>query len=82
MYGGGTVAVFVITVISLCGLLIVNLRTTDVYYHLINTMLGLAIGTLVGDAMLHLIPHVRGETSCEYVFRFSEVAGEMRARAL
>jgi len=67
VYGYGTAAVFVITVISLLGLLIVNLRTTDVWYHLVNTILGLAIGTLVGDAMLHLIPHVRSETSCECV---------------
>lgn len=59
MYGYGTVAVFVITVISLCGLLIVKLRHTTTYHYIVSTMLGLAIGTLVADAMLHLIPHVR-----------------------
>jgi len=58
VYGYGSAAIFVITVASLCGLLIVRIRTTAAYYHLINLMLGLGIGTLVGDAFLHLIPHV------------------------
>ena len=58
VYGYGTVAVFVISVSSLIGLLIVSLRHKPAYIYVINTMLGLGVGTLVGDAMLHLIPHV------------------------
>jgi len=59
VYGYGTVAILIITVISLCGLLIIRFRQRPVYYHIINAMLGLGVGTLVGDAFLHLIPHVR-----------------------
>ena len=58
VYGYGTASVFVITIVSLCGLLIVRFRHTTAYRYVINLMLGLGVGTLVSDAMLHLIPHV------------------------
>ena len=59
VYGYGTIAVFFISVVSLCGLLIVKFRRSAAYNYIINTMLGMGVGTLVGDAFLHLIPHVR-----------------------
>jgi len=59
VYGYGTLSVFVITIISLCGLLVVEFRHTHAYRHIINVMLGLGVGTLVGDSLLHLIPMVR-----------------------
>ena len=58
VYGYGTVSIFVITIISFCGLLVVKFRHKAAYNHVIHVMLGLGIGTLVGDAFLHLIPHV------------------------
>jgi len=71
VYGYGTASVFIITVISLCGLLVIKFRHTTAYKHIINTMLGLGVGTLVGDAMLHLIPHV---CSCDVLSKCVQTA--------
>jgi zinc transporter ZupT len=56
IYGYGTASVFVISAVSLPGLVIVKFRRSTVYKYLIVLMLGLAVGSLVGDSFLHLIP--------------------------
>ncbi len=58
VYGYGTAAIFIISVSSLIGLCIVQWNGTAGYKYLISCMLGLAVGALVGDAILHLGPQV------------------------
>ena len=47
-------------VISLCGvfgILVVPIMQRILYQHLIQFLIALAVGTLTGDALLHLLPH-------------------------
>jgi hypothetical protein len=49
-----------ILVISLCGIfgvIIIPIMQKIFYQHLIQFLIALAVGTLVGDALLHLLPH-------------------------
>jgi len=49
-----------ILVISLCGIfgvLVIPLMRLVFYQHMIQFLIALAVGTLVGDALLHLLPH-------------------------
>ncbi|XP_055311077.1 zinc transporter ZIP10 isoform X2 [Sitodiplosis mosellana] len=53
-------AVVSITIISLCGLIgiaMVPLTKFSAYHEILRFMIAIAIGTLVGDALMHLIPH-------------------------
>ena len=46
--------------ISLCGvfgILVVPIMQRLLYQHLIQFLIALAVGTLAGDALLHLLPH-------------------------
>lgn len=49
-----------ILVISLCGIfgvLVIPIMQLVFYQHLIQFLIALAVGTLAGDALLHLLPH-------------------------
>ncbi len=49
-----------IAVISLCGVfgvLVIPIMQQIFYQHLIQFLIALAVGTLAGDALLHLLPH-------------------------
>jgi hypothetical protein len=49
-----------ILVISLCGIfgvLVIPIMQKIFYQHLIQFLIALAVGTLAGDALLHLLPH-------------------------
>ena len=66
MWGYGFLAVFLICLCALFGLLFIPCVNTDAYALALQTMMALAVSTLVGDAALHLIPQVspspRGDT--------------------
>ena len=59
VYGYGTLAVFVESSCSVFGLVIVRWRDSPTYNYILSGMLGLAVGSLTGNALMHLIPHVR-----------------------
>lgn len=57
-YGYGFLAVFVISFLSLGGLLAFPLIYKVSSQYVLTTFTALAVGTLFGDAMFHLIPFV------------------------
>lgn len=63
VYGFGTLAVGVVSACVVLALIVVRWKGTKIYRYLITTMLGLAVGSLAGDALLHLIPEALGAHS-------------------
>jgi hypothetical protein len=57
-YGYGFLAVFIISALSLGGLLSFPLIYKASFQYVLVTFTALAVGTLFGDAMFHLIPFV------------------------
>ncbi|XP_044514268.1 zinc transporter ZIP4 [Gracilinanus agilis] len=60
----GSLAILIICLASVFGLVVVFCASCkDVSHYVIQTFLGLAVGSLTGDAVLHLIPKVLGQHS-------------------
>ena len=55
----GVVAITVISLSSLCAIAVIPLMGRASYTRVMSLLIALAVGTLSGDALLHLIPHVR-----------------------
>lgn len=54
----GFVSVLIISLLSLAGIAVIPTMKGKTYKKIIIVLVGLAIGTLTGDALFHLIPHV------------------------
>ena len=59
-WGYGILAVAIISLCSLAGLAIIPFMNKIFYQKAVMFFISLAVGTLVGDALLHLFPHVSG----------------------
>lgn len=55
---GGFVSITVISLLSLLGIVLIPLMGKVFFKFLLSFLVALAVGTLSGDALLHLIPHV------------------------
>lgn len=60
LYGYSSIATFVICAASVFGILFLPCVSERVYNSLMSTLVGLAMGTLFSDAILHLIPMALG----------------------
>ena len=57
-WGYGILTVIIISLCSLLGVAIIPFMDKVFYYKAVVFLISLAVGTLVGDALLHLFPHV------------------------
>ncbi|XP_061696446.1 zinc transporter ZIP6 isoform X2 [Syngnathoides biaculeatus] len=57
---GGFLSVTVISLLSLVGVVLIPLMNRVFFKFLLSFLVALAVGTLSGDAFLHLIPHSQG----------------------
>ncbi|KAM4727785.1 zinc transporter ZIP6 isoform 1-T4 [Anableps anableps] len=57
---GGFVSITIISMLSLLGVLLIPLMNRVFFKFLLSFLVALAVGTLSGDAFLHLIPHSQG----------------------
>ena len=58
VWGYAFVAVTIISLVGLLGVAVVPVMQKVFYNHLLQFLVALAVGSLIGDALLHLLPHV------------------------
>ncbi|XP_064644190.1 metal cation symporter ZIP14-like isoform X2 [Lineus longissimus] len=59
-YGYGTLSVFIISLMALLGAILIPCFGSNVYKLMMALFIALAVGTMCGDALLHLIPMATG----------------------
>eukprot|EP00058_Branchiostoma_floridae_P022946 XP_002608436.1 hypothetical protein BRAFLDRAFT_96574 [Branchiostoma floridae] len=60
VWGYGILAVTVISILAVLGIVLLPFMEQRVYQFLLCFLVALAVGTLTGDAVLHLLPHSLG----------------------
>ncbi|OCT63835.1 zinc transporter ZIP10 [Xenopus laevis] len=56
----GLISITVISLLSLLGVILIPIINQGCFKYLLNFLVALAVGTLSGDALLHLLPHSQG----------------------
>ncbi|XP_019900954.2 zinc transporter ZIP6 isoform X1 [Esox lucius] len=59
-WAGGIISITIISLLSLAGVVLIPLMNRVFFKFLLSFLVALAVGTLSGDAFLHLIPHSQG----------------------
>ncbi|XP_029461937.1 zinc transporter ZIP10 isoform X2 [Rhinatrema bivittatum] len=57
----GLISITVISLLSLLGVILIPIINQGCFRFLLSFLVALAVGTLSGDALLHLLPHSQGE---------------------
>ncbi|XP_051937880.1 zinc transporter ZIP10 isoform X2 [Hippocampus zosterae] len=57
----GFVSITIISLLSLLGVILVPILNQSCFKFLLTFLVALAVGTLSGDALLHLLPHAQGQ---------------------
>ncbi|EGI61159.1 Zinc transporter foi [Acromyrmex echinatior] len=52
-----TISIFVISLSGLLGVAVIPIMGKNYYHHVLQFLVALAVGTLTGDAFIHLLPH-------------------------
>lgn len=60
VYVYSSFAVLLISLTSVAGFLLIPFIKTKAYNHAINLLIGLAFGSMTGDALFHMLPSVLG----------------------
>ena len=71
VWGYGFAAVTIISLTSLAGVATIPFPRTKIYKKILAMLVALAVGTLAGDSLLHLIPHVSLLVKKFSMFKFS-----------
>ncbi|XP_030219220.1 zinc transporter ZIP6-like [Gadus morhua] len=74
-WAGGFVSITVISLLSLLGVVLIPLMNKVFFNFLLSFLVALAVGTLSGDAFLHLIPHSQATHHLHHHHNHHEVAG-------
>ncbi|XP_011268005.1 zinc transporter foi isoform X2 [Camponotus floridanus] len=52
-----TISIFIISLSGLLGVAVIPIMKKNYYHHVLQFLVALAVGTLTGDALIHLLPH-------------------------
>ena len=58
LYVYASLAILIESALAPLAIIIVKWRHTPAYKYIMSVLLGLSVGALAGDALMHLIPHV------------------------
>ena len=59
VWGYSILSVIIVSVLAPLGLVITKWKDQPAYKYIMTLMLGLGMGSLTGDALIHLIPQVK-----------------------
>ncbi|TRY66324.1 hypothetical protein DNTS_024320 [Danionella cerebrum] len=76
---GGFLSITLISLLALVGVILIPLMNRVCFNFLLSFLVALAVGTLSGDALLHLIPHSQGHHQHDHSEHEEEEEDSLRA---